>query len=172
MKSLILNQFQTKTNPSIHLETSKGNMIDNYQVTELSAFEQNMGKDYEKYEFATPRSSMSPMYNCHGMTFASRRTCIDKSEEIRKILKDDGYKDVTQKPILSGDIVLYLDSDSEIVHSATVVSIDNSTSIPTIRVMSKWGKWREYIHDLHICPYTNTRKEFWRLTHEQYEKKI
>lgn len=169
---ILLNQYQSSKNTSIHLETSKRSIIDNYQVLELSLLEHHLGKEYEEYAFAVPRSSMSPLYNCHGMTFASRRTCIDNSVEIRKILQDDGYKQIIQKDILSGDIVLYIDSDNEIVHSATIVNVDKTNALPTIRVVSKWGKWKEYIHDLHNCPYPDTKKEFWRLTHEQYEKKI
>src|SRR5262245_35364311 len=33
-------------------------------------------------------------FNCHGLTFASRRTWIDKSGEVQKILDDDGYVEV------------------------------------------------------------------------------
>ena len=33
-------------------------------------------------------------YNCHGLTFASRRTWIDETPEVKKVLLDDEYVEV------------------------------------------------------------------------------
>lgn len=41
------------------------------------------------YELHRPVNP-SRKYNCHGLSFASRRTWIDNSQEIVKILVDDG----------------------------------------------------------------------------------
>lgn len=157
----------------IKLETSKGNAIDNYQIFELSQFEKNQFSDYSTKNYPTMqiRNSPSPIYNCHGMSFASRRTNIDKSTEIRKILADDGYEKIEQKQTLPGDLVLYVTPEnSDIAHSGTLTSCEHpENSLSIIKVISKWGKFKEIIHNLNDCPYKNCRIEFYRLTHKIYE---
>jgi hypothetical protein len=44
-------------------------------------------------------------YNCHGLTFANRRSWISELSEIPKILHDDGYTQVRDEDVLPGDIV-------------------------------------------------------------------
>ena len=158
---------------SINLETSKGTKIDNYQIFEISQFEKNQFVDYSKtnYPFATFRNSPSPIYNCHGMSFASRRTNIDRSIDIRKILNDDLYKKIDLKSTLPGDVVLYINQeDGDIVHSGFVVNCEHSdNNISRIMVVSKWGKFREVVHHLNDCPYKAFEKEFYRISHEEYE---
>ncbi len=46
-------------------------------------------------------------YNCHGLTFAARRTWIHEPSELLKILEDDDYEEVTNG-ILPGDIAIYI----------------------------------------------------------------
>lgn len=168
---MIILEGQTKK--SINLETSKGNKIDNYQIFELSAFEKNQFTHYskEKYPFVIFRNSPSPIYNCHGMSFASRRTNIDKSTDLKKILEDDGYIEIEKQKVLAGDIVLYITpEDGDISHSGIVVKIDvEHTDNYIIFVVSKWGKYKEVIHTLYDCPYTNCLIKFYRITHEEYE---
>ena len=157
----------------IKLETSKGNPIDNYQIFEISQFEKSQFGDFSvyNYPFAKYRTSPSPIYNCHGMSFASRRTNIDKSTEIRKILLDDGYEKIDQKQTLEGDLVLYISPENgDIEHSATIIKAEHTVNnISTIFVVSKWGKFKEVIHSLYDSPYKNCIFEFHRLTHKEYE---
>lgn len=158
---------------SIVLETSKGTKIDNYQIFEISQFEKNQFARYSKnnYPLAVFRNSPSPVYNCHGMSFASRRTNIDRSNDIRKILEDDQYHKIEKKYTIPGDLVLYISlEDGDIVHSATIVSAEHAVNnISRLVVVSKWGKFREVMHDLNNCPYKDFEKEFYRITHKEYE---
>ncbi len=89
----------------------------------------------------------SRQYNCHGLTFASRRTWIYNASEIQKILKEDDYKEVAEKDVLPGDIVLYTEN-GDIEHSGIVISLD------PLRILSKWGPSQEVIHRLRECPYS------------------
>jgi hypothetical protein len=101
----------------------------------------------------------SRQYNCHGLTFASRRTWICKPSEISKILHDDSYEQI-QRPedVLPGDVVVYTrEGDPE--HSGIVVSIS-----PEIWVLSKWGALHEVIHRVTECPYNQAYPEFYRIT--------
>ena len=169
--SIILSEGEEKS--SINLETSEGNEINNYQVFSLSAFERNSFKDYSKENYPTVkfRNSPSPIYNCHGMSFASKRTNIDKAQEIKKILEEDNYKQVDQKSTLPGDIVLYIDpDDGDIVHSGTVTScIDDDKDLQYILVVSKWGKFKEVVHNLYQTPYKECIHKFFRVDYEEFQ---
>lgn len=160
----------------ISTHTRLNNEIDNYQVTEFSLFEKNQFKEYTfgNYLGVKFKTAPSPIYNCHGMSFACRRTNIDKSTEIRKIITEDGYIEMALKDTLPGDIVLYINSqDGDIIHSATVTNvIVVENNIPTIFVVSKWGKYREAVHNLYTSPYKNCIFEFYRLSHTEYEEKL
>jgi len=158
----------------ITLVTAAGNPIDNYRIFSLSQFERNQFNDYNqsKYLLTTFRCNPSPEYNCHGMSFASRRTNIDKATVIRTILADDKYKRIDNiKETLIGDIVLYVSvSDGDIMHSGTLVLCEHSDAdLSNIRVLSKWGKYKEAIHPLRETGYKDYKLEFYRLTHEHYE---
>lgn len=169
--TLILSE--TNDNKSIDLVTSKGRKISNYQVFELSFFERNQFKDFtkEKFPFVKFRSSPSPEYNCHGMSFASKRTNVDRSSDLRLILEDDGYVSIQIKDTLPGDVVLYVSPvDGDIMHSGTLVECKHPPhDLSSILVISKWGKYREAIHYLHDTGYKDYQTEFYRLSHEKYE---
>ncbi|WEK35148.1 MAG: hypothetical protein P0Y53_21880 [Candidatus Pseudobacter hemicellulosilyticus] len=171
MKVLVLGSDNAR---SIILETSKGTRIDNYQVLEISNFERNQFIKYDKANFPMVifRSSPSPEYNCHGLTFASRRTNIDNSIAIRLILSEDRYCEIGIREVLPGDVVLYVNKDDkEIVHSGIVSACEHPpNSFSHITIVSKWGRFREVIHDLNNCPYNSFQREFYRIKHEQYEQ--
>src|SRR5689334_256822 len=57
------------------------------------------------------RATTHPRYNCHGLTFASRRTGIHDDGEINRILKEDGYKPIQAEHVLPGDCILYFNID-------------------------------------------------------------
>ena len=102
-------------------------------------------------------TSPSRKYNCHGLTFASRRTWIWKPLEIAKILKDDDYETVELKDAMPGDIVVY-SQDGDPEHSGIVISRD---PVPTI--LSKWGAAHEVIHRVIDCPYNAAQITYYRI---------
>jgi len=171
-----MNLFDYTGNKKIELVTAKGRAIDNYQVFEFSAYERNKFKDYTSVRFPNTifKCSPSPEYNCHGMSFASRRTNIDKSNDIRIILNDDCYEKIDEKQTMIGDIVLYVsEGDGDIMHSGTIVFAEHkSGDLSHIKVISKWGKYREAIHPVNETDYnklSSYRLEYYRLTHTHYE---
>lgn len=103
----------------------------------------------------------SYMYNCHGLVFASRRTCIGSSS-IGNILRDDDYDEISRVNVLAGDIAIYQsDSTGELEHSAIVVHNVNSPLGPL--VVSKWGELQETIHMCFQCPYLPATVRFYRV---------
>jgi hypothetical protein len=94
------------------------------------------------------RMESSVAFDCHGLTFASRRTSISDSAEIRKILRHDGYRQIDAANVTPGDIVLYVD-DGDVAHSGIVVSVPKDA--PPL-ILSKWGKGPEALHPVDICP--------------------
>src|SRR2546430_14604689 len=84
------------------------------------------------------RTDPNPRYNCHGLTFASRRTCVLDENEISRILQEDGYEPVGREAVLPGDIAVYYSNNgSSIDHSGIVVSApEGPGGVPMI--CSKW----------------------------------
>lgn len=92
--------------------------------------------------------SMSSLYNCMGMVFASRRTCIEP-EHLLMILNDDEYRRVDNKGDLQrGDIVVYRDDDGEVSHVGIVADVTTDPARATwdVLVLSQWGRHGEYFH--------------------------
>ena len=136
---------------SIALETSKGTSIRNHQDSEISAFQRNWNARLPKmFPNARPRTQESPMYNCHGLTFACRRTRIEDTPDVHQILSDDDWRPVEIEHVLPGDVVLYLSEDGDANHSGVVVTLEEPFHLPII--CSKWGNAGEYIHRLRDCP--------------------
>ena len=102
-----------------------------------------------------------PHYNCHGMTFAARRTAISASSEVQKILNEDGYVEVKENCLIPGDIMLYIAPDGDIEHSATVVAITEKPFMPI--VVSKWGIGFEAMHAANHCPYNMQHARYYRI---------
>jgi hypothetical protein len=97
-------------------------------------------------------------YDCHGLTFASRRTRIWRATEIQKILHDDGYVQVARADVLAGDIAVYFkDGDAE--HSGIVV--EKGSLIP--KLLSKWGDCQEFVHFANDCPYATGDIRYYRM---------
>lgn len=136
---------------AIRLETSQRTGIDNYQDSQISAFQLNWSRDIRKiHPRAIPRTAPNPGYNCHGLTFASHRTKLDKSSEIKKILDDDNYGEVKLKDVLPGDIVIYYSDSGDPNHSGIVLEYTAQLVVPII--CSKWGNAGEFVHGLRDCP--------------------
>jgi hypothetical protein len=137
---------------SIQLQTSLGNDIPNEQASELTAFDLRSNRDLPlKHKFAKFRTNPIPRYNCHGLTFASRRTRIFEDRVVRLILKDDSYVKISSSEVSAGDIVVYIGVDGEIDHSGIIVQ-HSRDPIEGHLVLSKWGGGAEVIHRLHDVP--------------------
>jgi len=113
-----------------------------------------------KYRRASHRPiNPSRKYNCHGLTFAARRTWIEEPTEIKKIIEDDEYVEVRREQVLPGDVVVYyVGGDAE--HSGIVVGRDDFAG-PL--VLSKWGTLHEVIHFVPECPYDAGNVVFYRI---------
>lgn len=99
-------------------------------------------------------------YNCHGLTFGSRRTWIDEATEVKKILLDDEYVEVGRGEVLPGDVVVYY-VDGDVEHSGVVV---DRGDIAGPLILSKWGFCHEVIHRIPECPYDAGHVVFYRIT--------
>lgn len=157
---------QVKNEKSIRLDTALGNHIDNGQIFEISQFEKGQFSQIEKKWKGSVelRCPPTPRYNCHGMTFASRRTGIFNAETINKILHEDGYRKIASNSVLPGDVIIYVSVDGDFEHSGIVVSSpDKDLNVP--RVVSKWGKYSEFLHWANNCPYTFENAQYYRVVH-------
>jgi hypothetical protein len=176
-KIILSNQIDYNlTRDSIALQTSKKRDIENYQIRELSTYEINLLDIYpKKYPSLKFKGLATPIYNCHGFVFASRRTNISDSQAIRNILSDDEYISVSVAEVMVGDIVLYVDPQKgDIEHTAMIVQVegDGVHSIRSIRVLSKWGKYKEVVHFINECEdFRHCRLEYWRNNHGYIREK-
>ena len=98
------------------------------------------------------RRNPTGIYNCAGMVWASRRTCIfdDEGNDVYdSIIKDDGLGKIEISQVVPGDIVVYRETETEsIVHVARVCGCSGVENLRTIQVISKWDHTSgEYIHE-------------------------
>ena len=110
-------------------------------------------------------TKVSLRYNCHGLTFAARRTAIWDSEALQIILDDDGYCKVPWEDVVTGDIAIYVEA-GDYSHSGIISYVDRSGVVPVMWVLSKWGHAHEVVHKLHECPYAgkpDSEITFWRM---------
>jgi len=144
----------------IKLDTRCENQVENeIDRRAVRAGDEGLSHDYR---VAYPKGKHRPTaptrkYNCHGLTFGSRRTWISKASEIVKVLKDDDYQPVTLDELMPGDVVVYFQNgDAE--HSGIVVE----TGFVPI-VLSKWGPAHEVIHLVNDCPYDSMEIKYYRI---------
>lgn len=147
----------------IVVQTRKGSDILNSQLSEIPLWERADFPTYKsRYSEAIPRSEPTGIYNCHGLTFASRRTRIFEVSDIWKIIKEDKYFEIRAESVLPGDIIMYLAEDGDVEHSGIVVSEPDGTShFP--KVWSKWGKYCEILHYANYCPYNLSNIKYYRI---------
>jgi hypothetical protein len=152
--AFLINPGGPEDNRSIALATSKGRRIPNWQRAEHAPEQLK-----EAVRIATENHpgrqlrSLTATYNCIGMAFANRRSCVEP-EQMPLILRDDEYSEVTRSAdVFPGDVVVY-ENDGEVSHVAVVVSNDPRVSDGTsiIRVISQWGADGEYLHEYHDVP--------------------
>lgn len=164
---MILREGEVPRPKSLPLSTATGWTIPNYQIGEISSFEQSQFGDLDR-RFGTStiaRCESTALYNCHGMTFASRRTGIFDSDVLQRILADDKYVELQTKDVLPGDVLLYVSDDGDIEHSAVVVESPSAERLGIPRVVSKWGKYREVLHWANDCPYSFAGARYFRVRH-------
>lgn len=147
------------------LETAASRRIPNAQLLEISRFEQAQFRDIEARYGARAdwRTDPTPRYNCHGMTFASRRTGIFETWVINRILDDDGYREVTLDEVLAGDVILYFDDTGDVEHSGIVILPPSQDPLRVPLIYSKWGKYAELVHRANQCPYNFAGARYYRV---------
>lgn len=146
---LLNSQGDYITGPAIPLSTRKGTDIPNEQLSPLLQVKLQAAQDMHLKAHPDARArSLSSLYNCMGMVFASRRTCI-QPEHLRMILEDDGLRRVSNKGDLQhGDIVVYRDDEGEVSHVGIVADVkaDLANATWEVLVLSQWGRHGEYFH--------------------------
>jgi hypothetical protein len=103
-----------------------------------------------------PRKGAVGVYNCAGMVWASRRTCLTEPNEWQTILNEDGYRRLNSHTDAAlGDVVVYRDRSGEILHVAKVCNIERMDARgepfgnPIVKALSKWDqRFGEDIHHL------------------------
>ena len=147
----------------IYFETRLGNPIENSQSLVISQFCKNQFSQYRtKYKNIHYRTKPTGFFNCHGLTFGSRRAEITNPAEVKKILTDDQYIQVNRDDALPGDVILYY-SNGDIEHSGILTTKpDPPLYVPL--VYSKWGSYCEIIHLANNCPYDYSQTQFYRIT--------
>jgi hypothetical protein len=123
---------------AILLDTASATPVANEQSTQIQHPLATQALEAKAQRDAVLRASSHPRYNCHGLTFASRRTAILPDAEVSKILKEDGYQRIDVRDVLPGDVAVYHDAQGGIDHSGIVFTRpSDSLGIPMI--VSKWG---------------------------------
>lgn len=168
----ILNSSGMLPHKTIVVRTRLNRDIDNIQPWHYAAFEwTQLDTEPNKYipMGAIRVGEFCPIYNCHGLTFASRRTQVDGSTDmpISRILEEDGYTRIPDRESRVGDVVIYRDTSGIIQHSGIVVG-HGDFKVP--RIWSKWGKACEMVHPLGACTYSNCSTEFYRITKWKVEE--
>jgi hypothetical protein len=138
---------------SIQLATRSGEYIENVRPLER-AYETLKAAERiwkEKFPLIQTRS-LTAVYNCVGLVFASRRTAIDPSL-IDWILREDGYRQVLPpEGIQPGDIVVYRLKQQPAHIAVIIASSADSFGRKLLMVMSQWGSDGEYIHPVEDVP--------------------
>lgn len=150
--------------PSIALQTKARRDIDNEQITEISSFELAQFRGMASQAAGTrQRVGPTPVYNCHGMTFASRRTGVFETATLVQIIAEDGYREVAREDVMAGDVILYHDDSGDIEHSGVVVTPPSVATLWVPMVYSKWGKYAELEHFGNRCPYNFANIKYYRM---------
>jgi hypothetical protein len=102
-------------------------------------------------------------YNCHGLTFGSRRAGITVAG-VAAVLEEDEYTKVDKQDVLPGDIAIYFSTAEpvgDIEHSGLVVEAPDK--LGNIKIVSKWGYGDERVHFVPDCPYDATNVLYFRI---------
>ncbi|MBN1422401.1 MAG: hypothetical protein JXP34_26735 [Planctomycetes bacterium] len=149
---------------SILTQTRMGWDIPNTQSFDSGLTDQCQLEDQKlKYKKAEFRTGLIPIFNCHGLTFAARRTAISDTSAVRRILKEDCYTRISPDQVQPGDIILYTSStDGDLEHSGVVIALpDERPLVP--KILSKWGFGAEVLHWANDCPYDFSQAAYYRI---------
>ena len=151
--------------PVLHLSTRTGREIPNEQRSPLAPARMDAARDIVLTNHASARvRSMSSVYNCMGMVFATRRTWVEP-DHLEIILKDDGYRPVIDETDLArGDVVVYRDDQQTVTHVGVVAEIQTNIREATreVLVLSQWGRDGEYFHHVEdVSPLLGKPSEYW-----------
>ena len=148
----------------LKLDNCNGAHIPNYRNEQgYVAGERLEAENYgKKYSDATAKpDSLTKTYNCHGLTFASRRTNITSGVE--SILTQDNYKQIDYGNVLAGDLVAYVSKGAfgaEVAHTGFALYKKGIT----LWVNSKWGAAAEFVHAVGDCPWGDHEIRYYRKT--------
>ncbi len=142
--------------------TGNRTRIENERPEEELCYE-GLQKAHEFVKSVSPRAkcrSLTAMYNCVGMVFASRRTSI-VPKHLPVILQDDGFRKISREEAVEGDVVIYTRNDIP-QHVGIIQKLEKDFIASTIWVLSQWGDAGEYIHPLTPVPELyGAPTEFW-----------
>jgi hypothetical protein len=133
------------------------NEINRTSLDDLKAASDRFKADYPNAEHRPTQPCST--YNCHGLTFGSRRTWIWEPSEIAKILSEDDYVSVPIADVRAGDIIVYTEPTGEPIHSGLVLSMTESGP----KILSKWGNCHEVIHLPSDCPFRKASRAYYRI---------
>ena len=165
------NPFPTK----IALRTRSDKDIENQQLWHIADFEWNKLVEFDKYA-AKKVSDACPIYNCHGLTFGSRRTSVYESPLF--VLGEDGFEQIPERDTRVGDIVVYFDSNGAESHTGIVIGEEYLGAGDTLQsrggrlplIWSKWAKGPEFVHTVGNCPYDASTVRYFRLVWRRNEQ--
>ena len=151
--------------PQIPLATRKGNQIPNEQQLLLSKQELEDARAFVLENRRQVRvRSLSNIYNCMGMVFASRRTWIHPNY-LEMILEEDEYRLLSDVEELErGDIAVYRDGEGKVSHVGIVAEagLYAANGQRQVMVLSQWGQAGEFFHSAEdVNPWLGTLSEYW-----------
>ncbi len=148
----------------IALQTRVGWNIPNSQSFDAGLLDEHQLQEHKRrYPHAEFRTGLIPVFNCHGLTFAARRTSIWETPSVQHILADDHYEEVYRDNICPGDVILYVSSeDGDIEHSGIVVEVPRPPLFVP-KIWSKWGFGAEVVHYANNCPYDFSQARYYRI---------
>lgn len=137
------------------LATRQGRTIPNERRMELPPGTLRFAREkYERDKPAARLRTLTGVYNCMGMAFASRRTWV-WPEDLGMILEGDEYHRLSGPDQAElGDVVVYHSPLGSVEHVGLVaqVNIDLRQATRQIFVLSKWGALGEYFHQIDDVP--------------------
>jgi hypothetical protein len=135
-----------KTSPIKIFRTDKGTVIKGYrEYSDKKGLEMHKKPFYalprilEKYGLskkATIKESSDHTFNCHSYTFTNGTGGWLSESQVKRILKDDQYQQISAEQARFGDIVIYRDDKKNIRHSGVITNVMDDGKI---FVTSKWG---------------------------------
>lgn len=168
---VIIDQGGPSDSDSIPLATRARNWIRNVRRREARSdvLRSHIELTAQHHPAAELRSTTA-RYNCMALPFGSRRTWVapdDLDPVLTLILRDDGYEQVANPADLRlGDLVVYRERSQErrVSHVGTVARLEPQVEEARVRivVLSKWGQFGEYIHEVSDVPHwLGMPAEYW-----------